>query len=110
MAEDYLTIAELAARLKLKPKTIKNKMASGIFKKGVHFFSPAGLGPRFKWSAVVMWLEQSHEPAMDSQDDSIPMARGYRLSAVPDNKKSLLDNRSTADVLSGRQYVRQRFS
>jgi len=46
MIEEYLTIAELAARLKVKPKTIKNKMALGVFKKGVHYFSPPGLGPR----------------------------------------------------------------
>jgi len=29
MGEEYLTIAEVAARLKIKPKTVKNKMASG---------------------------------------------------------------------------------
>lgn len=33
-------------------------MASGVFRKGVHYFSPKGLGSRFKWSAVVAWLEQ----------------------------------------------------
>lgn len=79
MAEEYLTIAELSARLKLKPKTIKNKMGAGVFRKGVHYFSPSGLGPRFKWSAVVAWLEQEH--AGDSQDiyEAIPMARGYHL-------------------------------
>ncbi len=76
--EEYLTISEVAARLKIKPKTIKNKMASGIFRRGVHYFSPAGLGPRFKWSAVVQWLEQSQAPETASED-SIPMARGYRL-------------------------------
>ena len=79
--EEYLTITELAVRLKVKPKTIKNKMASGIFRKGIHYFSPKGLGPRFKWGAVVAWLEQSQEPetATESNDDSIPMARGYLL-------------------------------
>ena len=59
LAEEYLTINELAARLKVKPKTIKNKMASGIFKKGVHYFSPRGFRPRFKWSAIQAWLEGS---------------------------------------------------
>ena len=78
MGEEYLTIAEVAARLKIKPKTVKNKMAAGVFRKSVHFLSPVGLGPRFKWSAVVVWLEQSQEPE-DSDEDSIPMARGYKL-------------------------------
>jgi hypothetical protein len=78
MTEEYLTISELSTRLKIKPKTVKNKMASGIFQKGLHYFSPQGLGPRFKWSAVVAWLEQSQEPKTESYD-SIPMARGYQL-------------------------------
>ena len=77
-SEEYLTIAEVAARLKLKPKTIKNKMAAGIFLKGVHYFSPQGLGPRFKWSAIVAWIEmQPSSPA--GKPDVIPMARGYSI-------------------------------
>jgi hypothetical protein len=75
--EEYLTIAELAARLKLTPKTVRNKMASGVFIEGVHYFRPKGLGTRFKWGAVVAWLEQTE--ATPSDGDSIPMARGYRL-------------------------------
>jgi len=79
MAEEYLKISEVAERLKLSPRTIANKMAAGVFRRGVHYFSPAGLGPRFKWSAVVTWLEQSPEPARESDDNSIPMPRGYKL-------------------------------
>jgi DNA-binding CsgD family transcriptional regulator len=75
---EYLTIAEVAERLKIKPKTVANKMASGVFRRGVHYFSPAGLGPRFKWSAVVEWIEQSQKPPTEN-DDLIPMARGYSL-------------------------------
>ena len=81
MVEEYLTIAEVAERLKVKPKTIKNKMTGGIFKRGSHYFSPVGLGPRFKWSAVVAWLEQSQEPSTESAGDSIPMPWSYRLLA-----------------------------
>ncbi len=32
VAEEYLTIEELAKRLSVKPKTIRNKMANGILK------------------------------------------------------------------------------
>src|SRR5215831_1917593 len=56
--EEYLTIAEVAARLKVTPKTVRNKMASGVFRKGQHYVRPKGLGTRFKWGAVVAWLEQ----------------------------------------------------
>ena len=79
MTQEYLTIEELSARLKLKPKTVKNKMALGIFMKGVHYFSPPGLGPRFKWSAIVAWLEEREKPVAEQPADSIPMARGYLL-------------------------------
>jgi DNA-binding CsgD family transcriptional regulator len=46
-AEEYLTISELAERLSIKPKTVRNKMGSGIFRKGLHYFSRTGIGPRF---------------------------------------------------------------
>ena len=87
--EEYLTIGELAERLKLKPKIVKNKMAAGIFRKGIHFFSPQGLGPRFKWSAVVAWLEHTQEPEAESDDDSIPMPRSYRLREACSKKVSV---------------------
>ena len=77
--EEYLTIDEVAARLKIKPKTVRNKMSAGIFKKGVHYFHPKGLGPRFKWSAIVAWLEGKDSPENQNDLDRIPMARGYFL-------------------------------
>jgi len=76
--DEYLKISEAAALLKIAPRTLRNKMAAGFFQRGVHYFSPPGLGPRFKRSAVVAWLEQAHAPATES-GDSIPMARGYDL-------------------------------
>jgi hypothetical protein len=79
-SEEYLTIGELAARLKVKPKTIKNKMASGVLRKGVHYVSPRGLHPRFKWSAIVAWLEEKEKETTQEQSSGIiPMARGYML-------------------------------
>jgi len=82
--EEYLTIAELSARLKVKPKTIKNKMAAGIFRRGVHFFSPAGLGPRFKWSAVIKWLEQDEESQL-AQNDSTKVTQTFE----PEKRRGL---------------------
>jgi hypothetical protein len=79
LPEEYLTISEVAVRLKLKKKTVQNKMACGVFRKGVHYFSPEGMGPRFKWSAVVTWLEQTQKKTIEEASDSIPMVRGYRL-------------------------------
>ena len=73
MTEEYLTVEELAARLKLARKTVLNKMSAGIFLKGVHYFSPQGIGPRFKWSAVQDWLEGKPP----QQEAGIPMRAGY---------------------------------
>jgi len=87
--EEYLTISEVAVRLKVTPKTVRNKMASGVFCKGVHYVRPNGLGTRFKWGAVVAWLEQEETGPHD--EDSIPMVRGYRLG-----EPSKKDYRSTA--------------
>ena len=79
--EEYLTIKEVADRLRIKPKTVQNKMAAGTFTKGVHYFSRSGLGPRFKWSAIVSWIEEGQTAADELPEDSIPMARGYSLGS-----------------------------
>ncbi len=59
--EEYVTVAEVAARLKLKPKTVRNRMYDGNWRRGEHWFSRPGIGPRFKWSAIVRWLEGGAE-------------------------------------------------
>ncbi len=89
LPEEYLTIEKLAGRLLLKPKTIKNKMASGIFRRGVHYFSPKGIGPRFKWSAVVTWLEQREKQTAPKDRDAIPMAKGYMMGEPSSEKTAL---------------------
>jgi hypothetical protein len=91
MTEEYLTVEELSARLKLEPKTIRNKMASGIFRRGIHYFSPQGLRPRFKWSAIVAWLEEKDAPLREVAADAIPMARGYLLGERQ-RKRIAVDN------------------
>jgi hypothetical protein len=68
---------ELAEQLGISPKTVKNKMAKGVFKLGVHYFKPPGLGPRFKWSAIVAWMEQS-QGQTDTDSNVIPMPVHYR--------------------------------
>ena len=74
--QEYLTTEEVAERLRLKPKTIHNKMAQGIFQKGIHYYSPPGIGPRFKWSAIVKYMESGE--TRDTRYKGIRMARGYK--------------------------------
>lgn len=75
--EEYLTIAEIATRLKLSPKTIRNKMASGELVKGVHYFKRKGMTPRFKWSKVQLWLEESDGSTQEVA--AIPLKKGSLL-------------------------------
>jgi excisionase family DNA binding protein len=58
---ELLTIPELAEMLKVKPKTISNMIGKGVFREGVHFVRPAGLGTRFKRAAVEIWLENGSQ-------------------------------------------------
>lgn len=76
MEEEYLSTRQLAERLDLAPKTIRNKVSAGVFQKGVHYFTPQGLdGPRFKWSAIVTWLEGNEA----KQPEVIPLSKGTVL-------------------------------
>jgi hypothetical protein len=91
--EEYVTVAELAARLKLSKKSIRNKIASGDFRLGVHYFRPKGMAPRFKWSAIVAWMERG--------DNDIPMARGYSL-------RQTLDKGDPIDaILPGPEHIKK---
>lgn len=62
MGEEYLTIAEVAALLKVSPKRVRNLMSAGVFRQGEHFYRRSGLGPRFKHSVITAWLEGDEEP------------------------------------------------
>ena len=85
MIGEYLTLKQLSELLVLKPKSISNKMAMGIFRHGVHYFHPKGIGVRFKRSEIIKWLEEKdHLAEVDigtgaTPDIEIPMSRGYLL-------------------------------
>ncbi len=100
MADEFLAIKETAARLKVTPKTLKNKMAAGILKKGVHYFSPKGLGPRFRWSALLDWLEEKDRGSGEASEGRIPMARGYFLGDPLTREASEPIHRETDELQS----------
>jgi excisionase family DNA binding protein len=62
---EYLTTAEVAGLLRVQPKTIRNKVASGVFRQGLHFFRKPGLGLRWKREAVVAWVESEDVREVD---------------------------------------------
>ena len=77
--DEYLTVAEVAAILKVSPKRIRNMMSRGSFRSGEHFFRRPGIGPRFVRSRVDAWLRDGD--AMSA--DSIPMARHTTGARTP---------------------------
>jgi hypothetical protein len=72
MSEQYLTTAEVARRLRLTTKTLRNKVAAGLFREGEHFFRKPGLGPRWCWERVVAWLEGDHQDK--GEGEIVPLA------------------------------------
>ena len=70
--DGYLTDGENAARLKWSTKTLEKKVRQGVFKEGVHYFQRPGMRRRWKWSAVVRWLEQGNDGVTSGV--SIPLA------------------------------------
>jgi len=72
---EYITTAEVARRLKWSARTMRAKIAGGVFREGQHFFQPAGCQPRWKWEAVVAWLEGKERPVIDDEEP-IRLARG----------------------------------
>jgi len=81
--DEYLTVAEVAARLKLTPKRCGIACTTGRGAKASTGF-PACISPRFRWSAVVRWLEGEDSTARNETDGAaygrdIPRpARGRR--------------------------------
>jgi hypothetical protein len=58
--------------LGIAPKTLRNKVAAGIFREGEHFHRVPGLGRLWKWEAVVSSIERGTRAA---ERHVIPLAR-----------------------------------
>lgn len=86
MTREYLTVAELAEALGLKPKTVRNRMHDGTWRRGEHWFSRPGIGPRFRWSTIRIWLESDRPATMTPgaaySADIPPPRRGRRPRSV----------------------------
>jgi hypothetical protein len=95
MPREFLTVAEVAAELGLKAKTVRNRMYDGTWRRGEHWFSRAGIGPRFRWAALVAWLEEPAPPPGESPYGSafgpdIPPARRGRPRRRAEDQHELL--------------------
>jgi excisionase family DNA binding protein len=75
----YLTVKEAADFLRLEEQTVRNKMRSGDFKKGVHYYRRPNLHVLFKRAALEAYVEGKEQPENAPASDVIKMARGYEL-------------------------------
>jgi hypothetical protein len=71
--KEYLSTAEMAAELTLRPRTLQNMKSKGIFKKGIHYAKPKEMGPRWNRSAMMEY--------MSAVPDRIPLKRRPKLLA-----------------------------
>jgi hypothetical protein len=68
--EEYVTVKQLAERIKYREQTIRNMMSAGVFKRGIHYFKRRRRIV-FLWSSVEQWLrEDPSSPADFSRSDS----------------------------------------
>jgi hypothetical protein len=105
VTDEYLTPAELAARLKLRPKSVRNRMYDGTWRRGEHWFSRRGIGPRFRWAAIVTWLEAAEpSPPPDpgaAFGSDIPPARRGRRRATAQRDLSFYSTNDTRRLCDG---------
>jgi hypothetical protein len=90
--QEYLTVTEVAQRLKISPKTVRNRMAVGIYREGVHYFSPEVVDKhgrtwrteaRFKWSSMEAWQESKpiSAEARAESSDSVSLKQEEKYSS-----------------------------
>jgi hypothetical protein len=70
---EYMTTREAGELLRLSPKSLRNKIAAGIFREGVHFHTRRGIGLRWIQSALISWLEGTDQN--ESSEDRLPLAQ-----------------------------------
>src|ERR1051326_8524382 len=69
IAEEWLTTAETASRLDIKPKTLRNQQYNGTWTQGVLWFKRPGLRVRWRWRAVVVGLKAGTTTAAPTRPD-----------------------------------------
>ena len=65
---EFISMREVAQRLRWSKRTVREKVRTGVFRRGEHFFEPSGCQPRWKWSAVVAWMESEGTGTMISNE------------------------------------------
>ena len=75
----YLTIAEAAELACVSPKRLRNLMADGTLRRGLHYSRPRGLRPRFMRAALVAWIEERESEGSASGQPTPPPRRRCKV-------------------------------
>jgi hypothetical protein len=69
--EEYVTVRQVAERIKYREQTLRNMMSAGVFKRGIHYFKRRRRVV-FLWSSVEQWLREDSSSSADfSHSDSV---------------------------------------
>ncbi|MFC1816452.1 helix-turn-helix transcriptional regulator [Thermodesulfobacteriota bacterium] len=85
--EEYLTVDELASRIKFSKRSLYNLIYKKTFVLGKHYFKPTPKKILFKWSEIQTWIERpsdasietsENEPARQNCPDEKPKSRSAK--------------------------------
>ena len=62
--EEYLTVKQVADRIKYQEQTLRNMMSAGVFRRGVHYYKRRGR-VLFLWSRMEQWLREDFSSCGD---------------------------------------------
>ena len=65
--EEYLTVRQVAARIKYCEQTVRNMMTAGVFSRGVHYYKRRGR-VLFLWSRMEQWLREDTAASTETFD------------------------------------------
>lgn len=83
--EEYLTVRELSARIKMAPQTVYNKIASKKqqeFILGIHYIKPSPKKILFKWSEIEKWMSKKSQ-AIDYMKKSTDTTQSNDTQPTP---------------------------
>jgi len=65
--EEYLTVRQIAGRIKYGEQTVRNMMTAGVFRRGVHYYKRRGR-VLFLWSRMEQWLREDTVGSTETLD------------------------------------------
>ena len=88
--EEYLTVDELAARIKYSRQSLYNLIHRGTLVLGKHFLKPTPKKILFKWSEIHLWMGDDGKASEESVATKAP-DEDYTCHPVHTKPKNLIN-------------------